>query len=202
MTRRYGIFIFMLIIVPSLIYAQSFEQLHQLYQQKKMDELGQLVRNNTSNSKEIVFFKTLFNESGEESIRIYESLFAGSSGELRSLVAKKISEYYYAKGFYVRAAEYNKYIQATTNPIITPTVVSSTKPYFIQVGAFSFRDNANRMKELLLEKKIESNVMVREINGKSLYCVWVNGSATYNETKIIADELKANYKLNYQIINP
>jgi len=204
--HNFVLYLLILFLIPVISYGQSFEQLNQLYQKKKMGELEQLVRNSTSESPEIIFFKTIFNENGFQSIRIYESLFSKTGGELKGLTAKKISEYYYALGFYVKASEYAKY--ATVNStaahtaIANVTTVSPDKLYFIQVGAFGYKDNANRMKELLKEKNIESDVKVRQVNGKTLYCVWVPGDKTYRDTKIFADDLKQKYKLNYQIINP
>ena len=173
-----------------------------------MPELQQLVTNSSTKTDEILFFKTVFNENGEESIQIYESLFPAAKGDLRSLVAAKISEYYYAKGFYVKAAEYAKFVKSSPVTPVSPgpttnvVEVQTNKIYYIQVGAFGYQDNANRMKDLLKEKKVNSDVKVRQVNGKTLYCVWVHGDKTYRDTKTYADELKKMYKLKYQIINP
>ena len=209
MTRcnhKYILYLLILFLTPVLSYGQSFEQLNQLYQKKKMRDLEQLIRNSTSETPEIIFFQTVFNENGAKSIRIYESLFPKTGGELKGLIAKKISEYYYALGFYVKASEYAKYATVSSPTAFTATetvsTVSPEKLYFIQVGAFGYRDNANRMKDLLKEKNLESDVKVRQVNGKTLFCVWVPGGKTYRDTKIFADELKQKYKLNYQIINP
>jgi hypothetical protein len=199
---------FFLILIPVICLGQSFEQMNNLYQQKKMPELQQLVTSSNNESNEILFFKTIFNENGEESIRIYETLFPSAKGDFKSLVASKISEYYYAKGFYVKASEYAKYVipspegPASSAPKTNVVAVETNKIYYIQVGAFGYRDNANRMKDLLKEKKVNSDVKVRQVNGKTLYCVWVHGDKTYNATQAYAEELKNKYKLNYQIINP
>ena len=182
-------------------YSQDFGQLNDLYQQRKLNELDRLLRDNQSNAPQVVFFKTIFIENGEEAIKVYESLFNNSGGELRPLVAKKISEYYYARGFYVKANEYAQHAAAVDHPVISVEKINKN-PYFIQVGAFGYRDNANRMKELLQDKNIESEVKVRQVKGKTLYCVWIAGSQTYNETKTLADDLQQKYKLKYQIINP
>ena len=200
--------IFIYFLIPIICIGQSFEQMNNLYHQKKMPELKRLVTSSNSESHEILFFKTIFNENGEESIHIYESLFPKAKGDLRSLVAAKISEYYYAKGFYVKAAEYAGFVksipvtQVPPGPTTNVVEVQTNKVYYIQVGAFGYLDNANRMKDLLQEKKVNSDVKVRQVNGKTLYCVWIHGEKTYRDTKTYADELKKMYKLKYQIINP
>ena len=201
------VFIF-LVLIPVLLAGQDFAQMNQLYQQKKMAELEQLVSKSSDEKPETLFFKTVFNENGEESVKVYESLFPEVSGELKSLVSGKISEYYYAKGFYVKASEYARYVKSSTETPVSPepsknvVAVEQNKIYHIQVGAFGYRDNANRMKQLLKDKNINSDVKIRQVNGKTLYCVWVHGHKTYRETKMIADDLKNKYKLKYQIINP
>ena len=94
MTRcnhKYILYLLILFLTPVISYGQSFEQLNQLYQKKKMRELEQLIRNSNSERPEIIFFKTVFNENGVKSIRIYESLFSKTGGELKGLIAKKIS---------------------------------------------------------------------------------------------------------------
>jgi hypothetical protein len=202
--KNYLIFLFF--ALPAASICQDFDQMYNLYQQKNMSELYKMVGNNSSNAPEVVFFKATFIENGAEALNVYEKLFSGAQGKLKSLVADKISQYYYAKGYYVKAANYAQYVNAeiSDTKVVTkpPPALQPKKIYHIQVGAFGYQDNANRMRELLAEKKINSDVKIRRVNGKTLYCVWVHGMATYRQTASYAKELKAKYKLNYQIINP
>ncbi len=93
MRRNHKLILYLSILslTPAINYSQSFEQLNQLYQKKKMRELELLTLNSTSGTPEIIFFKTVFNENGAKSNRIYESLYSKTGGELKGLVAKKIS---------------------------------------------------------------------------------------------------------------
>jgi hypothetical protein len=202
LNHKYALFTIALISVvfTQILPAQSFEQMDQLYQQKKYDQLKKLVDGNNAEDPAIIFFKNVFNENGDESVRIYESLFNKVQGKLKGLIARKISEYYYAKGFYVKSREYDRF---AVYDAPEETVVPQKKDlYQIQVGAFGYQENANRMQELLGVRKIQSTVKKRIINDKTLYCVWIAGSDTYRDTVQLAEELKQKYKLNYQIINP
>ena len=189
------------VFIAQILPAQSFDQMDQLYQAKRFDELRKLVEGKSSENAEFLFFKTVFNENGDESVRIYEDLFGKSQGKLKGLIAAKISEYYYAKGFYVKAGEYARY--AVYDDVPSESEVQIKKEvYYIQVGAFGYEDNARRMQELLKVRQISADVKIRYINDKKLYCVWIAGADTYQSTVKQADELKLKYKINYQIINP
>jgi hypothetical protein len=183
-----------------LLKAQSFNQLDLLFQQKKYDELRQLVAGKTTDDPAITFFQTIFIENGTEAITRYETLFHKTDGRLKGLVAGKISEYYYARGFYVKAKEYSRF--AVRDKPVEVKQPDIKKTYHIQVGAFGYKENAERMQELLAIREIRSSVKTRIVNGKTLYCVWIPGAETYRDTLNQARELKNKYKLNYQIINP
>lgn len=200
MIRSYIILFIISIFIPCLISGQSLDHLYQLYHKKQYSDLKKQVETQKGNSPDLLFFRTLFVESGDQAITTYESLLKKSQGRLQKLVAQKISEYYYAKGYYVKASEYSQISSSVSSEKIIP--MATKKIYRIQVGAFGYKDNAIRMKDLLEARDIVSKIEMRDLDGKSLYCVWIDGKTTYNETKSFAEELKQKYKLKYQIINP
>ena len=57
---------------------------------------------------EIRFFRTIFTDNGEEALEVYQELYKSSEGPLKNLLAKKMSEYYFALGYYVKAQEYQR----------------------------------------------------------------------------------------------
>ena len=60
-----------------------------------------------SSDMRIIFFKTLFEPDAEAAFSVYQKIISSTNdGELRYQAAKKIYEYYYAKGFYVTADEF------------------------------------------------------------------------------------------------
>jgi hypothetical protein len=63
-------------------------------------------------------------------------------------------------------------------------------------------NNANDLAEVLGKKNIEVEVVKREINDNTLYCVWIKGNDDYTMTKDIAEDIKSRYKLTYRILKP
>lgn len=192
--------IILLTILSAALSGQTTEQLFDLYEQKNTKELKQIVNSIQDDTPDIKFFRYLFVENGDEAVRLYEALYPETGGRIKNMVARKIAEYYYAKGYYVKADEYfaySKIAAAQSAPVRIPS-----KLYHIQVGAFGFSDNAERMKDLLQTRNITATVHQREINGKALFCVWIAGKEDLDQTRELAETLKKAHKLSYQIINP
>jgi len=175
--------------------------------------LGELEKRQP-NDPEIVFFKAIFKGNGEEAIKIYEDLYKSSGGKVKSLIAKKMSKYYFAQGYYVKAQEFRR-LSGQEFPVKTKVKsnsadnkkVKNVKPdeqpkYIIQVGAFGVEKNANDLADVLRRKKIDVKVVDRNISGKILYCVWIEGDSDYSTTKSIAEDIKTHYNLTYRILKP
>ena len=62
------------------------------------------------------------------------------------------------------------------------------------------RDNAEQMKKMLDTQKIDSKIITREVQSKTLYCVWIPGKDEFNDTLNYANELKQLYHLDFNII--
>jgi hypothetical protein len=217
MKIRIIILLIFLVVLNNYSYAQKHADLFVFYQNQQLNKLENRLReleNNKTNDPEIEFFKTIFTDKGENAIKVYEDLLKKSKTPLKNLLAEKISDYYYALGFYVRAGEYKK-ISQTNFPmqtkVIEKTVDSknedntrdkSKSKYVIQVGAFGVWQNANDLAQFLEKKTIKANVVKRSIGGADLYCVWIPGNDNYDATEGIAKEIKRKYQLSYRIIIP
>jgi hypothetical protein len=201
----------------SIVSAQKHQDLFTYYTNRQIDQLEtriQQLGNTNQNDPEVLFFRTVLSDNGDNAFNIYERLFKQSKGPLKNLAAQKLAEYYFARGFYVKSSEY-KNIAKTYIPLKTTEKPKSgdntreikTEPrdasiYKIQVGAFGVRNNANDLAEYLKSKKIEVSVVSREIDGKDLYCVWVEGGSNLDSTEEIAEEIKKNFRLSYRIVKP
>ena len=211
------LFIVFFLLGISVLFAQNHDDLYLLYDNHKIDQLDarltELEKRNLSDP-EITFFRATFLESGEEALVIYLDLFDKSSGRLKNLIAARLSAYYFAQGYYVKAQEYEK-LASVNFPVATQVY---TKPadnsrttednqipqpvYIIQVGAFGVKENAEELSEVLVKKKIDSRVVTRQIGDKELFCVWIDGAADYDATKEVAEDIKLKYKLTYRILKP
>ena len=205
-----------LLQIPS-VFAQKHQDLFTYYSNRKIDQLETRLKqleNVNQNEPEILFFRTILSDDGENAFNVYDRLFKASKGPLKNLAAQKLAEYYYARGFYVKSSEY-KNIAKTYIPLKTSEESKSgdntkeykieprsTSIYKIQVGAFGVRENANDLAEYLKDKKLDVSVVRREIDGKVLYCVWVDGESSIDQTEKVAEEIKKNFRLSYRIMKP
>jgi hypothetical protein len=204
-------FLLLLLVFNSGVIAQNSNQLFNYYQNKQFD----LVKNNLTKSKQISeterqFFEALFIKDAEQAFGIYEALFKKTEGKIKYYSAERIKDYYYAKGFYSTASDYEKYLVEhkalidQKTEVVIPDIVNEspadTDLLYIQVGAFGLVDNANQMKAMLNTQRIESKIIIKEINSQKLYCVWVTGKGDFDETLKFANDLKQRYHLNFKII--
>jgi hypothetical protein len=187
--------------------AQDTQNLYDLYNQKKFAELNQKVSRLAKkypNNIEIRFFETILIEDGDEAIKIYEELYKRAQGNVKIHIAQKIADYYYAMGYYVKASEYKRV--ATTvkrkEPQQQTVNTAASSELIIQVGAFKFIENARYLKKILQSHNITSRVVKREIEGKTLYCVWLDGKSNFEETRDYAENIKKKLNLQYRIFKP
>ncbi len=206
-----------ILFFSDVLLSQNYDDLFILYKNKKLERLqarlGELEKRGL-NDPEIAFFKTIFKDNGEEAIKVYQELYGTSGGKVKNLMAEKISEYYFAQGYYVKAQEYKRLaaqeFQVKTkenskdvdNNNLKKVSPDDHPKYIIQVGAFGVEKNADDLADVLRRKKINVKVVDRNINGKTLYCVWIEGDQDYSSTKSIAENIKAKYKITYRILKP
>ena len=201
--------IFTVLIAVQFTLAQSLinKNLFGLYNNQKFEELKTEIDNldkNQSKSPEIEFLNTVFMENGEEALQIYLKLFDNSYGDFKSIVAKKLSDYYYAKGYYLTASKYQKYLVESTSTKPTQQknidVPADSKKYIIQLGAFGLKENAVQLLEMLQTQNLYTRIENRNINGKTLHCVWLDGKNGFSETLEFAEKIKEKYHLQYRIL--
>jgi hypothetical protein len=189
-----------------ILFSQNFSKLYELYESKNFDQLKielDQFNNQFKNSTEIKFFDALFLEDGEQALLIYKSLFDISEGKIKTYLAQKLSDYYYAKGYYITASKYQKYLVEKSPDSKNQTTAEVEKDKFIiQLGAFGLKHNADQLKNMLETQNLFPRIVEREINGKFLYCVWMDGKNNFSQTLKYAESIKQKYQLQYRIIQP
>lgn len=205
---------YVLVFCSGLAVAQdTYQSLYNLYEQQQFERLKiELKKYSTGTSAplEIRFFNALFEQDAELAKQEYQYVFDHARGRLKSLAADKLREYYYALGYYVNADKYHKFIvenKADDNSGVTqnkPELRGENKniPYFIQVGAFGLKDNARELSQMLATQDLPARIVERTVNGKTLFCVWVEGKNSFESTLQYADKIKSKYDLEYRIIKP
>jgi hypothetical protein len=213
---RNNIVFFIIILLSTFLYSgNGLDNLYAFYQKKEFEkikiELGKIDQENV-NRYNFLFYETLFLNEGDVVVDRYQAVFKKGDALYKKLAAQKLFEYYYAKGYYMNAAKYQKF--QAENPIPFPispknnaTVSEEQSPaktqkysYQIQVGAFSVKDNAEQLKSMLKTQDVVSEIVERNINGSTLFCVWIKASDNFDETLRYATKIQRKYNLQYRII--
>jgi hypothetical protein len=175
--------IFLPIIVLS--FAQDTTPLFQLYNERKMEALkNQLPL--FKETPEKLFFETLFVNDADSSIELYKQIYDDASEKLKPLIARKLYEYYYAKGFYITAQRYSQ--------------DEAPSAYEIQLGAFISQENAEELEQKLSQGGLKTYLVIKEINQKKFYCVRIKGKDNLQATKAFAEDIEKRFNLKYRII--
>ena len=101
------------IIFSSLLAQDNFELMYNNY---KMHNYAQIqnqlkkISKEKQNSLEFAFFSALFNTNGEEAKKTFQLIFDDGNPRLKKMAAKKLMDYYYAKGYYVNASKYQEFL--------------------------------------------------------------------------------------------
>ena len=72
--------------------------------------------------------------------------------------------------------------------------------YIIQLGAFGLKENAYQLQKMLQTQNLYTRIENRNINGKILHCVWLDGKNGFSETLEFAEKIKEKYNLQYRIL--
>ncbi len=187
--------------------ATAADALIELYEAHNYEALKKALDSySANNSYEVIFFRTVFNENGEEAKAAYEKVFSNTSGKLKRYSAKKLMDYYYANGYYDTAKKYQKYLVeseaqvAAKNKPLKPATVASKEELYIQVGAFGLKENAAQLQNMLKTQNIKASIVEKTINGKILFLVWIKGKSDFESTLNEANSLREKYDLDYRII--
>ncbi len=194
--------------IPS--FGQDAARLFRLYQDKDFIALKEnylKVKAKLSKADQL-FFSALYNKDAEKAFATYKDLFQNYNGKLKYFSGERLKDYYYARGYYSTASDYEKYL--VENRQLIETIGSTKQPFrpevvdteklFIQVGAFGLKENAEQMRKMLSTQKVASIIKIRHVKNKELFCVWVIGKQNFKQTLKFADELKHTYHLDYKII--
>lgn len=203
--------LFLLLIFYTQVFTQSVNDIYQLYLNKEYIALKEkLVTVKASLPKaEQLFFETLYIKDAEKAFQVYKELFTKNDGKVKYFSAERLKDYYYAKGYYSTASDYERYlvehrelIESNTYEIYREVEQSpeDTDKFYIQVGAFGLEENARQMQNMLKTQKIESKIINREVRSKKLYCVWIPGKDEFSDTLKYANELKQKYHLDFNIM--
>ena len=95
---------------------------------------------------------------------------------------------------------------SSAGPVVTSTPAAEAPPamsadqYFLQVGAFTVQDNAERQKTVFTELNYPVEIMSKTKDGRSLFLVLVGQYSTYEEAKAAGAEIRKNHGVESIVI--
>jgi len=86
--------------------------------------------------------------------------------------------------------------QQVTQPVLTPV----SRPYTVQVGAFSTAPKAEKQKSFFEDRGYSVEVTNKIRAGKSFYLVWVGNFESVEEARATVRDIKKKYKIDSMIV--
>lgn len=155
-------------------------------------------------SHQTAFLKAIFIKDGDRALSVYQNIVSNAKdGELRYHAAKKIYEYYYARGFYITADDLKKRMGFDKIDIVSvkgnPNLELPPIKYVIQIGAFSDKKNAEKMIKRISNLKATIMIKTKNISGRELHLVWVGPFTERQKAEDLAVSIKENYQIQPRI---
>ncbi len=162
-----------LFFLVQVLHAQS-EHWYRLYVDQEILQLKQLLdKNEISDAQWRQFVEVLFQEEMEDVLPAYMRIYENTTDPLlKKAVLDRISQYYYARGFYDTA---NRILDDDQfrNQLF---YINKEKIHFgVQLGAFSTYQNALNAKNKFERQLSQVQILTKQKNGKKLYIV-ISGS--------------------------
>ena len=183
--------ILFLLLSSSVLSAQS-ELWFRLYTENKIGELKKLLNEHKiANPDWANFVEILFEEEVENALPRYVDLYRNADDKkLKKIILDRISQYYYARGFYNTA---HRIIEDEDfrNQIFSSK--AQKKHYGVQLGAFSSYENALKNKKKYLSKLKYVSIITKQKNNRKLYIVVAGKFGTKEEAIKLKTRIRNEY---------
>jgi len=193
-------FFFDLIVLSGLIVslfsgrtlAQSSRELSELYENQQFLKLRQYYEGDQihdSNWKR--FIEALSEDNADSAMVMFAEVYRTTQDRLlKKHVGERISDYYYAKGYYKTAERLlrdKKFLEQTVSAQ-PEQETSNTIGYGIQVGAFGNYENALALKNKMLKKNRNVTIVNKNAEGGNLFLVVIG---KFSEREVAERELRS-----------
>jgi len=180
-------------------FAQEEELLSKLYTEQRLIEIEKLLeQNRITNPDWKRFFDLLFVENADSVIQMLTSLYKDTDSRyLRPIIRHKLSQFYYARGYYETA---QKVLSDDLFFLKLVSLQKDEKGYGIQLGAYSTNENARQERRKYLRKFKNLTIMTKNINGRKLYVLVVGKYSSKTEAQKALRTFRKKYGIKGYII--
>lgn len=183
----------MIMIIFALMFTPNESKCLELIQTRDFKAAKTLFETlSNSQSETYRFLTAYFSRDAQAAVETYEYLAVNAaSATVKQMSRQKLYEFYYARGYYVRASQYEGSVL---------TVAKSTAPeavFHIQCGVFSTESNALTLKEKIADTKISEVYLKRDyLNGNAVIRVnigpFISRSAAEKVKLMLSQKLNIN----------
>lgn len=170
---------------------------------QKIDEAYTLYLslNKSSNDEETRFLNAYFSRNVDDVIKTYEDLYLNTkNSKIKYLATKKLYEYYYAKGLYIKAQNLKSSLNIATNVTTINSDKIETSKYSIQCGVFGLESNALALKEKIATLVKNEVYLTKDIiNEQEVIRVFIGNVNSYQQAESIKKVVDSKLSLNAMI---
>lgn len=177
------------LIISNQVFAQSNSELVSLYENQQLLTLKEYYDNNKIYDPHWkLFIEALFGQNADSSLKIFSKVYKVTQDKiLRKFILERISDYYYARGYYKTSERLLKDKKFVDDLISVGNESKADAANFgIQIGAFSSYENALKLKNKVLKEIKNVTIVNKDSNGESLYIVVIG---KYLDRKSAENEL-------------
>lgn len=183
---------FIVSVFSSLLWGQSARELAELYENQQILKLKEYYENNQIyDSDWRRFVGALLEDNADSAVMMFAGVYKSSHNKvLKKYSVERISDYYYARGYYKTSERLLKDRKFLDEILSTQPEAegSNTTGYGIQVGAFSNYENALALKNKVLKKHRNVTIVNKESNGDKLFLVVIG---KYSDREVAEKELQS-----------
>ncbi|MEJ2635986.1 MAG: SPOR domain-containing protein [Calditrichia bacterium] len=182
------IFFFLGISVP---FAQN-DNLYKLYADNDIVELENIYSAGTiSDPLWAKFIGNMFEENMENALPVYMQIYEQTSDEqLKKVTLDRISQYYYAKGFYETA---NRILNDKQFRQKIFSIKKESIKFGVQLGAYSTYQNALDARKKFENINNEIFIISKNSNGRNLYRIVAGKFETQLEAERLKNEMRQKF---------
>lgn len=185
-----NIVIVFILFYPIQLLGQTNSELGSLYENNQLLKLKQYSDNNQIYDPQWkTFINALFEQNADSAMDMFTDIYNTTGDKLlQRFIIERISDYYYARGYYVTSEKIlkdKKFFKETIS--VEHSSKTDGVKYGIQIGAFSNYKNASNLKNKVLKKVNNVAIISKDTNGDNLYVVVVG---KYSDRNKAEEELK------------
>jgi len=186
------------VLSPSL-FGQTVPDLERLYENEQFMTLKNYRdENRISDPQWQMFIDALYMEDADSALEMFAAIYYNNQNKtLKKYIIQRVSDYYYARGYYKTADRLLKDKKYFNKIISQPQQSETSEENFgIQIGAFSNYANANSMKNRWMKKIKNLTIVNKQASGEDLYVVIAGKHSTREAAEKELQALKQNHNIN------